>query len=111
MAAAQVLKSAFRMSDIVARIGGDEFVVLAVDAGESWMRFCSCKHWLTNSMVVNAVVILSAGIGAVRCSPNELKPLGELLASADAAMYANKQRRRQQALHCVGCAIHVPPRP
>jgi hypothetical protein len=36
--------------------------------------------------------------------------LGELLAGADAAMYANKQRRRQQALHRDGGAVGVLPK-
>lgn len=113
MAAAQVLKSAFRVSDIVARIGGDEFVVLAVDAGESSDALSARVQALVDEFNGSERCRYPIGlsIGAVRCSPNELKPLGELLASADAAMYANKQRRRQQALHCVGCAIHVPPRP
>lgn len=112
IAAAQVLKEAFRNSDVVARIGGDEFVVLAVDAGESSDALSAHVQALVDEFNGSERCRYPIGlsIGAVRCSPNELKPLGELLASADAAMYANKQRRRQQAVHCDGSAIHVPPK-
>lgn len=112
VASAQVLKAAFRGSDIVARIGGDEFVILAADAGESSDALSARVQALVDEFNGSERCRYPIGlsIGAVHCSPKELKPLGELLASADAAMYANKQRRRQQALHCDGCALHVPPK-
>ncbi|MCY1460755.1 diguanylate cyclase (GGDEF) domain protein [compost metagenome] len=98
IAAAQVLTAAFRQSDVVARIGGDEFVVLAVDAGEPSdalsVRVQALVDEFNGSERCRYPIGLS--IGAVGCSPKELKPLGELLACADASMYANKQSRRQQ---------------
>ena len=100
IAAAQVLKAAFRISDVVARIGGDEFVVLAVDAGEPADALSARVQALVDEFNGSDRCRYPIGlsIGAVHCSPRELKPLGELLASADAAMYANKQRRRQHRL-------------
>ncbi len=97
IAAAQVLKAAFRDSDVVARIGGDEFVVLAIDVGEPADVLSTRVQELTDEFNVSDRCHYPIGlsIGAVGCSPSELKPLGELLASADALMYANKQLRRQ----------------
>lgn len=98
-ATAQVLKEAFRDSDVVARIGGDEFVVLAADVGEPadglTARVQALVEDFNSSDRCRYPIALS--IGAVSCSPKELKPLGELLASADALMYANKLRRRAAA--------------
>ncbi|MCW8279262.1 diguanylate cyclase [Pseudomonas sp. PCH199] len=109
IAAAQVLKAAFRVSDVVARIGGDEFVVLAADVRESVDALSARVQTLVDEFNGSDRCRYPVGlsIGAVRCSPKELKPLGELLAGADAAMYANKQLRRKQALHCDGCPIRV----
>lgn len=108
VAAAQVLKAAFRDSDVVARIGGDEFVVLAIDVGEPADLLSARVQLLVNEFNGSDRCRYPVGlsIGAAGCSPKELKPLGELLAAADAAMYANKQRR-QQVLHGDGCAVEV----
>lgn len=95
-AAAQVLKAAFRDSDVVARIGGDEFVVLAADIEEPAdgpiARIQALVDEFNGSDRCRYPIALS--IGAVGCAPRELKPLGELLASADALMYANKLCRQ-----------------
>ncbi|MNB93875.1 putative diguanylate cyclase AdrA [compost metagenome] len=98
IAAAQVLTAAFRQSDVVARIGGDEFVVLAVDAGEPSDALSARVQALVDEFNGSERCRYPIGlsIGAAGCSPKELKPLGELLACADASMYANKQSRRQQ---------------
>ncbi|MNJ26840.1 putative diguanylate cyclase AdrA [compost metagenome] len=100
IAAAQVLKAAFRMSDVVARIGGDEFVVLAVDAGESAGALSGRVQELVEEFNGSNRCRYPIGlsIGAVHCSSRELRTLGELLAKADAAMYLNKQRRCQHQL-------------
>lgn len=97
IAAAQVLKAAFRMSDVVARIGGDEFVVLAVDAGEPADALSDRVQALVEEFNGSdrCCYPISLSIGAVHCDSMEFKPLRELLASADKAMYANKQHRRQ----------------
>lgn len=108
VAAAQVLKAAFGDSDVVARIGGDEFVVLAIDMGESADALSARVQVLVDEFNGSDRCRYPVGlsIGAVGCSPKELKPLGDLLAGADAAMYANKQRR-QQVLHGDGGAVGV----
>ncbi|MNP71222.1 GGDEF domain protein [compost metagenome] len=82
----------------MARIGGDEFVVLAVDARKSTQALSARVQTLVDEFNGSDRCRYPIGlsIGAVGCSPKELKPLGELLAGADASMYANKQTRRQQ---------------
>lgn len=96
-ATAQVLKEAFRDSDVVARIGGDEFVVLAANVGEPAYALTTRVYALVEEFNGSdrCRYPIALSMGAVGCSPKELKPLGELLASADALMYANKLRRRQ----------------
>lgn len=98
-AAAQVLKEAFRDSDVVARIGGDEFVVLAANVGEPADTLTARVHALVDKFNSSdrCRYPIALSMGAIGCSPKELKPLGELLASADALMYANKLLRRQAA--------------
>lgn len=97
MACAQVLKAAFRENDVVARIGGDEFVALAVDIGEPTELISERIRTLVDEFNSSAHCRYPIGlsIGAICCSPQELKPLAELMANADALMYADKQQRKQ----------------
>ncbi len=97
MASAQVLKAAFRENDVVARIGGDEFVALAVDIGEPTELISARIRALVDEFNSSDHCRYPIGlsIGAICCSPQELKPLAELLANADALMYADKQQRKQ----------------
>ena len=78
IAAAQVLKAAFRVGDVVARIGGDEFVVLAVDVRKSVDALSARVQALVDEFNGSDRCRYPVGlsIGAVRCSPKELKPLG-----------------------------------
>lgn len=95
-AAAQILKESFRDSDIVARIGGDEFVILAIQGGESGQSIAARLQARVAEFNRSGLCHyrLALSIGFVGCLPQELKPLNELLASADAMMYENKQKRR-----------------
>ena len=91
------LKETFREADILARIGGDEFVVLAVDA--SMER----ADVLTNRIQValkrhkqqsDRPYQLSLSLGIANYDPEAPCSLSELIAQADGRMYRQKQARK-----------------
>jgi diguanylate cyclase (GGDEF)-like protein len=87
-----------RASDVVARIGGDEFVVLlwnmtdadaAAKAAELEQAvYTTPVRWGASTMVVGA----SAGVASL----GPLDMPAEVLARADAAMYVRKRERRRR---------------
>jgi diguanylate cyclase (GGDEF)-like protein len=95
-AVAAALVRNVRASDLVARIGGDEFVVLlwnvsgpaaaAKAAGLEQAVYSTPVRWGSSTLVVGA----SAGVALI----GALDEPAELLARADAAMYARKGARR-----------------
>ena len=96
--AAGLLRSLFRTTDVVARIGGDEFVVLA-------SHYSTSEEVLTRldkaqqSFQQRTGRPLSLSVGAAESSLQPDQSLEQLLTQADAAMYANKcSRRRLQAV-------------
>jgi diguanylate cyclase (GGDEF)-like protein len=95
--AAGLLTGAVRPEDMVARIGGDEFVVLCTDldglaAAESIAERVSTA--LNVSLDLRGhEVFLSASIGLV-VTETDQRPAAELMRDADAAMYQAKQRGR-----------------
>jgi diguanylate cyclase (GGDEF)-like protein len=96
-AIAAALISHVRASDVVARIGGDEFVVLLwnVSDGEAAVKaaeleaavYATPVRWGASTLVVGA----SAGVAFI----GPLETPAEVLGRADAAMYARKTERRQ----------------
>lgn len=84
---ARALEATSRESDLVARVGGDEFAVLALDCGEPHLRVFTSR---LRRALDDARVGASVG-GACRL-PGAGLP--EAWAQADAAMYADKYRRR-----------------
>ncbi|MCY1299556.1 diguanylate cyclase (GGDEF) domain protein [compost metagenome] len=82
---------------MVARIGGDEFVVLAVGAGEVPEVISARVQALVDQFNKGRCrYSLSLSIGVTSCRPQELKSVDEMLADADALMYINKERRRHE---------------
>lgn len=96
---ADVFKDTFRESDIIARIAGDEFGVLAMEIDEDRVEENSTKV-VTNRLQEkieerNAEegrrYRLSLSVGVVRYDPQEPCSIDELLARADRAMYKQKK--------------------
>jgi diguanylate cyclase (GGDEF)-like protein len=96
IAAAGLLKTNFRDSDIIARIGGDEFVVLAAEVDREAVGVltdrlgASVAAWNDRS---GKSWPLSFSIGQVLYDPASPMELAELLRRADESMYAAKRLR------------------
>ncbi len=91
---ADILKQTFRESDIIARIGGDEFVVLLESTDENSETTITRLH--ENVRDYNAQrskYTLSISLGTAQFDPEYPISIDELLSKADALMYAQKRRR------------------
>lgn len=97
--AAQLLRSAFRSTDVVARIGGDEFVVLATDYTSSEDVLLRLRGALQRFHRATGRQ-LSLSMGVAESSLHAATSLEALLSEADAAMYADNCARR--SLRVVG---------
>lgn len=88
---ANILRLSFRDSDIIARIGGDEFVVFPAE-------------WSNKRDIINRIKertdadnnrdnrhAISFSIGIVNCKPEDNNSIDELLHKADSAMYRDKR--------------------
>jgi diguanylate cyclase (GGDEF)-like protein len=106
---AVLLRRCFRESDVIARFGGDEFVVLAsevdVPGTESLLERLAQRIALRNQRG-DLPWVLSASFGWTRIDPQLAPPLAELLAVADARMYEAKR-----ALHAGSDPARPGPRP
>ena len=95
---ANLLRSTFRTSDIIARLSGDEFVVLASEsnknsAEEVVTRFKDQLEELNSS--VDRRYPLSISIGLAHYDPDQPKSLDELMQEADKAMYEEKVAKKE----------------
>ncbi|MEH1915707.1 GGDEF domain-containing response regulator [Nostoc sp.] len=94
---AQLLKKTFRESDIVARIGGDEFVVfVSTCSPNNTDEFCPRLQVNIDrfNKEHNYSYQLSISIGATQCALNENVSLEQLLEEADKLMYEHKRAKR-----------------
>ena len=99
VAIAEMLKSSVRRSDIVARIGGDEFGILLerVDAASLPIK----AHKIARAIAKHALhydgaeIIPSVSVGYAMIEPNV--SCAEILMRADKAMYADKTARRAKS--------------
>lgn len=105
-ATANILKNTFRESDVVARIGGDEFAAIIASAGEN-SSGAILGRLQENLALYNAGVIkpyrLSFSTGIIDCDPSEETcSIEALLKKADELMYETK---RGKTYHCNACKI------
>jgi len=91
---ANILKKTFRKSDIIARIGGDEFVVLLESTDENSETLLTRLHENVRDYNANrSQHILSISLGSAQFDPEYPISIDELLSKADGLMYAQKRRR------------------
>ena len=97
--AADVLREVFRESDIIARIGGDEFVILAVDSDgappDAMINRIHQRCILANLRRAHPYV-LAMSAGSAEFDPDEPASLDELIRRADRVMYAHKQTKQKR---------------
>ncbi len=95
--AAEVLKETFRESDIIGRIGGDEFAMLAIDTPELTTEILTTRLQ-SNLEIHNKRGVrsyeLSLSIGITHYNPDTPCSLEELMAQADSLMYEEKRRKQ-----------------
>ena len=98
-AVADVLRASFRDSDILARIGGDEFVVMAVESHEG-MAGSFLDRLKDNLQSRNDAGTeefkLSLSSGVAHYDPANPCSMEELLARADKLMYAQKRLKNER---------------
>jgi diguanylate cyclase (GGDEF)-like protein len=92
---ANILQKTFRESDIIARIGGDEFVALLETTDENSEMlinrlFDNIKNWNTEG---SEPYTLSISVGTGQFDPEHPILIDELLSKADASMYAQKRKK------------------
>ncbi len=97
----KLLRRAVREVDLVARMGGDEFTIMAVDADHAAARLIQRRieqriDELNRSGELAAPVALT--IGHTRVRHTDAAPLAEMLARADTLLYSRKRRRKAAEL-------------
>ncbi len=95
---AQILKNSFRKSDITARVGGDEFIILATEAQPDSINVMldrlnkNIEKYNNSENHPN----ISLSIGYVHFNPEDSKSLEEIIALADKMMYEEKTKFKQK---------------
>ena len=96
--AADALEQTFRDSDIIARWGGDEFAVLALEAT------CQNQEAIIGRLEKNlrkssgdeSRYTISLSVGVARFDPDDEVSVGKLIEQADLAMYQEKKKKAQE---------------
>ncbi len=90
-----VLRNALRASDVVGRIGGDEFVILT-SASDDQATIARLQSELSQfNKRTERPYKVSASFGVSDIEPDQSIVLDEILVRADKAMYEQKRRKRQ----------------
>jgi diguanylate cyclase (GGDEF)-like protein/PAS domain S-box-containing protein len=94
---ATILKNTFRKSDIIARHGGDEFIILALGANYTSFDILIKRiqeQINSHNAQENRSFKLSVSIGTALYDPQSPCSIDELITQADKTMYKHKQDKR-----------------
>jgi diguanylate cyclase (GGDEF)-like protein/PAS domain S-box-containing protein len=95
---AAILQETFRSSDIIARVGGDEFAILAIDATEISPEtiMTRLKNQINDhNKKEKRHYKISISMGIARYDPEKPCSLDELMSRADKLMYAQKRSKKR----------------
>lgn len=86
---AEILSETFRSSDLIARLGGDEYCVLAIDAMQDSAENILVRlgNHLHTANLKNPVYQLALSMGFARFDPQSAPSLENMLIEADNALY------------------------
>ncbi|HUN84284.1 MAG TPA: GGDEF domain-containing protein [Terracidiphilus sp.] len=95
----ELLSSTFRETDVIGRIGGDEFAVAGQFTQE---EISEIAHLLQQSAALRSAekdrqYPLSFSTGFVTCAQNSRLSLNDLLSRADRAMYQEKRQKKSRS--------------
>ena len=110
MKTAELLKETFRPSDVLGRLGGDEFTALAAVEPEGGVeKLISRLQQRFDNYNAQQIVPykLSISIGVVQRQADGTQSMEDLMALADLAMYKNK-RRKQSSLRLAQTDVDEP---
>ena len=93
VAAAEAMKNSFRAADVLARIGGDEFVALVIVPPDNIATISKRLKWHVDKFNTGSALpySLSMSIGVSRLDPGTSTTLEGLVNEADMAMYRQKR--------------------
>lgn len=100
--AALILKKTFRESDIIGRMGGDEFAILAIETNDESRKILMSrlhKYVDSNNSQIGRKYLLSLSTGIAPYDPAERFSLDELIFQADKLMYEEKRRKHHLSLN------------
>ena len=95
--ATTVFKETFRTSDILARLGGDEYAALAIDTTKENHEIFTARFQSLidkRNKQENRKYKLSISVGCSYYDPENPRSLDELMAHADQLMYEQKQKKK-----------------
>ena len=94
---ARILKDTFRGSDIISRMGGDEFAVLAIDINDETAQILLSRLQASidayNALEARKYT-LSLSVGVAQYDPQTPVSLDILISRADALMYEEKRKKQ-----------------
>ena len=99
---AAVLRASFRDSDVLARIGGDEFVVLTIGADDKAMEIILQRLFAavaSANQEAQRPYALSLSIGVIACDVESGASLDQMIEEADRRMYLAKGEKRRGDRH------------
>jgi diguanylate cyclase (GGDEF)-like protein/PAS domain S-box-containing protein len=99
---AALLRASFRDSDVLARVGGDEFVVLTIGADDQAMKLIQERLFAAVAKANREAqhpYALSLSLGVVVCDLESGASLDQMIEEADRRMYQVKGEKRRADRH------------